>query len=109
MRAANLALRFLLELAALGILAYWGATSAGPAWQRAALAIAAPTAVAVLWGTLIAPRAPVRVPEGGKAVLALSVFALAAVALASRGLRVLAVTLAVIALLNAVLLRVQRR
>jgi hypothetical protein len=108
-RATNLVLRFALELATLGILAHWGATRGGATWQRAALALGAPAAVALFWGLVIAPRAPARLPELGKAVLALAVFALAVAALASRGHRELAAGFAAVAVVNAVLLHTTAR
>jgi hypothetical protein len=105
MRATMLALRFLLELAALGALAYWGATFPGmPTPARAALALGAPAAAALFWGALIAPRSPARVPQAVKAVLALGVFMLAALALATRGYRETAAAFALVSLVNAALL-----
>jgi hypothetical protein len=58
-----LALRFLLELAALGALAYCGAHAAPVgAFGRITLAVAAPLAAALVWGAFVSPeRAPVRV------------------------------------------------
>ena len=55
MRAANLALKFLLELAALASFAIWGASSESGA-LAVAHAILAPLIVALLWGRLAAPR-----------------------------------------------------
>jgi Protein of unknown function (DUF2568) len=50
MKPANLALKFGLELAALAAFAYWGTTLHGAA-VSALVAIAAPLAMIVLWGT----------------------------------------------------------
>jgi Protein of unknown function (DUF2568) len=59
--AANLALRFLLELAAIGTLGYWGfRTGSGPL-AKAALGLGAPTVAMVVWGTFVAPKATVAV------------------------------------------------
>ena len=62
-RALNLALRFLLELAALASLGYWGGTAPAGAAARAALAVALPVAAAAFWGMFVAPRARVVLPR----------------------------------------------
>jgi hypothetical protein len=54
---ANAALAFLLELAALGVLAWGGWRLGGDGALRAALAVALPVAAALLWGLLAAPHA----------------------------------------------------
>ena len=56
---ANLALRFLLELAALAAMSWWGWETGGSTAARLALAIVFPLAVAFVWGTFIAPKARV--------------------------------------------------
>ena len=50
---ASLALQFLLELAALAALGYWGSTSGDGTFAHVALAIAAPLLAAVVWGCRI--------------------------------------------------------
>jgi hypothetical protein len=55
MRSANLAVKFLLELAAFAAFAYWGAVT----WTGAAAvvaAIAAPAVAVAVWGVFAAPR-----------------------------------------------------
>ncbi|MCA9936730.1 MAG: YrdB family protein [Ardenticatenaceae bacterium] len=89
----NLLLRFLLELAALTALGYWG-------WQQAdgALAymwaIGLPVVTAVLWATFAVPndpsrsgKAPVPVPGLLRLLLELLVFGTAVAALYSAGAR----------------------
>ena len=56
---ANLALRFLLELAAFVGLGMWG-WSLTDGWFRVVLAIALPVSAAALWGTLAVPEDPSR-------------------------------------------------
>ena len=53
---ANYGLRFLLELAALGSLAYWGFAENGwvAEWP---LGLGAPLVAAVVWGRFVAPKA----------------------------------------------------
>jgi hypothetical protein len=98
---ANLAFRFLLELAALIALSVWGwSLSTGVLGFVAALA--APLAAAVLWGLLNVPGDPSRsgaapVPVRGAVRLAgeLAFFALAVWALAASGHAGLGIALAI--------------
>ena len=87
MKAANLALRFFLELAALAALAYWGW---GVSWV---LAIAAPAAWIVLWATFGSPKARVQLPDTQRIAFEAVVFGAAAVALWAAGQAVWAVAL----------------
>lgn len=57
MKAINLALRFLLELASIAGLAIWGWRAGGTGLPAVALAIAAPAVLVVIWGILLAPKA----------------------------------------------------
>jgi hypothetical protein len=56
LRAANDGLRFFLELSALAAVAYWGWSEHGGV-LRWVLVVAAPLAIALLWGRWIAPKA----------------------------------------------------
>jgi Protein of unknown function (DUF2568) len=98
MAAANLALKFLLELAAFAALAVWGAS------VSVLLAIAAPAAAIVLWGIFAAPKSARRLPDRARIPFELAVFALAAVALAAAASVALAVVFGVLVVINAVLL-----
>jgi hypothetical protein len=99
----NLAVKFLLELAALAAFGVWGASIAsGP--LAVLLAIGLPVIVAVLWGTFAAPRARRRLPLRLRAPFELGVFALAALALWSAASATWAVAFAAIAVVNAALL-----
>jgi Protein of unknown function (DUF2568) len=102
LRAANLALKFALELVSLAAFAYWGATVADGV-AGVVLVIAAPLAAAVLWGAFAAPRAAKRLPLRLRAPFELGVFGLAALALL-RASTAAAVALAVVAVANAILL-----
>jgi hypothetical protein len=88
-RVANLGLRFLLELALLAALAYWG-------WheQGVVLAIVLPLLAAVVWGAFVAPKArfPVSVPV--RLAIELTLFGLAVAGLFAAGADVLAIALA---------------
>jgi hypothetical protein len=102
-KAANLALKFALELAALAAFAYWGTTLGGAAVPVFA-AVAAPLAMIVLWGTFAAPHAQRRLSRTIRIPFELAVFALAAGALLAAGAPVPAAGLAALVLLNSVLL-----
>ncbi len=108
MRAANLALKFLLELAAFASLALWG-WRAGPASSRAVTAIALPAAAIVVWGLFAAPRSARRLPTRWRAPLELAILVLAAVALGRSGHAVLAGMFLLLIAANALLLTVFRQ
>lgn len=88
---ANLALRFLLELAMLFGLSYWGWVRHEGAW-RWILVIGLPTLAGFLWGTFRKPgdasasgKAPVPVPGWVRLLLELVLFASAAWGLLDAG------------------------
>jgi hypothetical protein len=93
-RAANDGLRFSLELCALAAVAYWGWSEHGGVW-RWVLVVAAPLAVAVLWGNTIAPKAKRRVGDPWRLAVELLVFGGAVAALLDAGQRTLGIVLAV--------------
>jgi hypothetical protein len=104
LRAGNLALKFALEVAAVAAFAYWGATAASGV-MAVVLAIVAPVVAIVLWGRFAAPRSERRLQLRLRVPFELTVFALAALALApaSSGL---AVTLVAVVIVNSLLLTV---
>ena len=109
LRALNLALRFFLELGALAAGAYWGATAPTSGAIRLFLAIAAPAAIALLWGLFISPKA--RFPTGlyGRGGLGFVVFSVAALALYARGQTQFAEVYWGLALVSSILLIVWRQ
>ncbi len=108
-KGANLALRFLLELCALGALGYWGFKTGGGAVAKITLGIGAPLVAAVVWGTFLSPRAPVALPGALVLLLQALVFASAAAGLVATGHRTLALVFGVIVVVNAVLMYVWRQ
>jgi hypothetical protein len=84
-QSANLALRFFLELCALGALGYWGFKTGRGLIVKVGLGIGAPLLAALVWGMLGAPDAPVLLPEPLHLLLELMIFGLAAVALYDAG------------------------
>jgi len=105
MKTANLALKFLLELAALASFAIWGAESESGA-LAVAHAIIAPLIVTLLWGRLAAPRSRHRLPRATRIPFEMTVFALAVVALAISGHVAWAIGLGVVMAINAGLMTV---
>lgn len=99
LRAANDGLRFFLELSALAAVAYWGWSEHGGVW-RWVLVVAAPLAIALVWGQWVAPKARVRVGDPWKLLLEVLVFGSAAVALAAADEPVQAIVLATAAALH---------
>jgi hypothetical protein len=104
--AANLALRFLLELAGVASLAYWGFHASGSTPVRIALAIAAPAVLVVVWAIVVAPGAENALPQFQRMVIGTALLELAAVALAVAGQRTAGIVLGVLILVNAVLMAV---
>ena len=102
----NLALRFLLEIAALIAMGVWGWRQ-GEGWLRILLAIGIPIIAAVLWGTFAVPDDPSR---SGKApivtlgilrlILELVFFAFASWALWDAGYVSLGWTLGIVVILH---------
>ncbi|MEV7235606.1 YrdB family protein [Streptomyces sp. NPDC051020] len=62
---ANELLAFVIELAALACLSWWGFTAGGGAAARWLLGLGIPAVAIVLWGLFAAPRARVRLPLWG--------------------------------------------
>lgn len=105
-KGANLALRFLLELCALGALDYWGFKTGGGVAAKITLGIGAPLVAAVVWGTFLSPRAAVALPGALALTLQALVFASAAAGLVATGHRTLALVFGLIVVINAVLMYV---
>lgn len=103
--AANLGVRFLLELAMLVALG-WVGGEIGSSWVvRVLLAVAFPLLAAVVWGMFIAPKAPRRLADPAKLLVEVVLFAAAVVGLAVVGHPVLAAVLAVVFAVNVAVLR----
>lgn len=99
--STNLAIKFLLELAALALLAYWGAV-AGSGVVGVILAVVAPAAMVAVWGMFAAPRAARRFSTRPRIALEMGIFAVACVAGYEAGAIIVSTAFAVIAFLNAV-------
>jgi len=77
----TLTVRFLLELAALAALGWWGVRTGDTAVAKIALGAGAPLGAAVVWGVFVSPKATVPVPGAVHVALQVLVFGAAAVAL----------------------------
>lgn len=108
LRAANLALKFLIELSAIAAFAYWGSSTAGGV-PAVLLAIAAPAAGIALWGTLAAPKAKRRLRTSFRVPFELTVFALAVAALLAATATATALVLGAAVLVNAASLTALRQ
>jgi hypothetical protein len=102
----NLALRFLLEVAALVAIGYWGFDQYDGIW-RFVVGIGGPVIAALIWGTFAVPedpsrsgRAPVPIPGVLRLVLELSLFGFAVWALNDAGSPILALILASITIVH---------
>ena len=61
-KGANLALRFLLELCALGALGYWGFKTGSATLAKIGLGISVPLVAAIVWAMFVSPKASVQLP-----------------------------------------------
>lgn len=100
MRAANLAVKFLLELVAVASFALWG-WHVGNGVAGAVLALLLPIAAITVWGLFCAPKSARRLPTKWRVPLELGIFMLAAAALGASGYLTLAVIFALVVVANA--------
>ena len=105
-RAANLVLRFVLELSVLAAVAYWGSRVTVSTAANVVVAVAAPLVIAAAWGAFLAPNAAGRLDAPARWVLELLVLAAGIVALVAVGAPLLGVALGAVAIANAILLHV---
>ena len=94
MRAANLGLRFLLELCLLAALAYVGLQA------NVLLAIVAPVAAAIVWGLFVSPKARYPLPTTLWIVVQVVLFGAAAIGLIVAGSVVPGIVFAVAVVAN---------
>lgn len=109
LRVLNEALAFLLELAALALLACWGWQTPESTVARLLLAVAAPAAAATLWGLFAAPKARIRAPLAGVLAVKTLVFGAATGALYALAGSAWALAFAGVAVVNTALATLDRR
>ncbi|KJY34453.1 YrdB family protein [Streptomyces katrae] len=96
----NEGLAFLMELAGLALLAWWGWSTGQNTLLRILLAVGAPALAATVWGLFAAPKATFTVPLVSVLVVKALFFGSAALALHSLGRTRAAVVFAVVAAAN---------
>jgi hypothetical protein len=104
MKNINLGLAFALEIAMLGALFYWGFTREGTLLYRIVLAMATPSAAALIWSTFMAPKSSRRFKGAAYLILKAVLFGWAALALWAAGQPIVAAIFIVLAILNQILL-----
>lgn len=107
-RIVNEAAAFILELLALGALAWWGFRTGGSTLASVALGIGIPVAAAVVWGLFAAPRATVKLPVAGIVIVKVVVFGGAALSLAAIDQPGLAIAFAALVAVNLLLETIDR-
>lgn len=105
----NEVLAFLLELVAIGCLAWWGFGTDGGVVARTALGLGLPLAGVVLWGLFAAPKARVRLPLAGVLAVKALVFGGGAWGVHARGHTAAAVVLAAVTAVNTAVAETARR
>jgi hypothetical protein len=103
LRAVSAGLRFLLELAGLTAVAYWGVTVGDSLLQQVALALGAVVLFVGVWGLFVAPKAVRRLGDPGRLVVELVVFGVAVGALVSVGEMVVGVGFGLLVVVSEVL------
>ena len=104
LKTINSALAFFLELIMLAAFSYWGFYGEKSILMKWLLGIGAPLAVAFIWGLYLAPNAEHRLNITAGTTLSLVLFLGAAIALYQTGHSVLAMTFAIIVIINQVFL-----
>jgi hypothetical protein len=105
-QAGNLALRFLLELAALAALGFWGFHTGGSLLADVLLGVGAPMLAAGVWGTFAAPKSSKRLRGTALPIVQLVVLGAGAVALVAAGQPVLGAVFAALIVVNVALMHV---
>lgn len=103
---ANLALRFLLELAGVAAVAWWGYQLSGDGALRIVLAIAVPAVFVLAWWRVVAPRAVNPIAQPMRVLIGTALLLVAAVGLWTADQALLAAIYAALVLGNAALMPV---
>lgn len=103
LKGLNATVSFLLELAMLAALAYWGFNTVENTLVKLLLGIGASAIAIVVWAIYNAPRSARRLPPVPRILLSLLMFTVAALALAAAGQTTWAVVFMVVALINQLL------
>lgn len=109
LKTINLGVAFLLELAMLAALAYWGLQTDTSLPVRIVLGIGAPLLAALIWARFMAPKSARRLTGVSYLLLKLILFGLATIGLAVAGQPTLAIVFAVVTVINQLLLIVWKQ
>ncbi len=104
-RWLSLGVAFLLELAVLLAVGYWGFTGPGDSPVRFVAGLGGPLLMAVLWGSFASPRAPFPLSGAPDVAFRIAWFGVGVLAFWFSGHPFAALTLAVVYAVNAVMLR----
>ncbi len=80
MKSVNDAIRFLVELAALAAVAYWGFREHSSWALKLVFGLGGVVAITAVWGAWMAPRSERRAPELARALIEILIFGSAAAA-----------------------------
>ncbi|HEX8796259.1 MAG TPA: YrdB family protein [Polyangiaceae bacterium] len=106
--AANETMAFLLELAMLVALAWWGARSGSTLPRSIALAAGAPLLAAVVWALFASPKAKIRLPMAGVLAVKALAFGSAGAALYALGWHASAAAFVAVSLVNTLIAALDR-
>lgn len=109
LKLTNVGVRFLLELCLLLVFGYWGFRSGQNGLTKALLGVGAPLLTAVVWGTLLAPKAATRLHEPWLLLAELVLFGLAVWALLGNGRTTLGIAFGLIYVVNKILMLVWKQ
>lgn len=104
--AGNLALRFLVEVAALAALAVWGSRLRAVRWVRWSAAVLAPATAATVWAAFASPDAPISLGSAATTAVQVAVLGAGAAALTALRRPQLAMSFVAVATMNAVAMEV---
>lgn len=104
MAEANLAARFLLELAAVAALAWSGYHATDESLLRWLAAVAVPVVLVVIWAFVVAPKADNPIPQTTRMLIGSALLLVTAGALSLTGQPVAAIVFAALVVLNTVVL-----
>jgi len=109
LKLINIGLRFLLELCIIVIFGYWGFKTGTETFTKILFGIGSPILFAVVWGTFLAPKSPMRLDEPWLFLLELVIFALTCLALYSTGKVNLTTIFGFVYILNKILMFIWRQ
>ena len=107
MTILNLGLRFLLELAGVAALGYWGVNASSEPLTQAALGLGAPLGLIAVWALVVAPKATNGVAPAHRIVIGSALLLVAAVALGLAGRPAVAAGFALLVVANTAFLLVR--